>query len=322
MITNNKCNGDTLGSIVLAIKGGFPPYNVSWNTIPVQTGNIAINLKAGNYQATISDAMNDTILVDVTITEPTPVTATLTGTEPKCFGNFNGTISVNANGGTAPYSYLWSNGSILQNLDKLSAGAYQVTVKDSNGCMVQQSITLNEPAPLILSATQIKDVVCKSSPEGAITINISGGVKPYIYLWSTGDTTLSLNNIPDGAYILTVYDSNSCKVTGNYQVNYSKDNCENNVFIPQGFSPDGDGINDAFRIEGIEKYPDNHLRIYNRWGGMVFEETGYMNTWKGTVEAGIVVTHGDQQLPTGTYFYVLELAPGMKAVSGYFYISK
>jgi gliding motility-associated-like protein len=90
--------------------------------------------------------------------------------------------------------------------------------------------------------------------------------------------------------------------------------------MPQGFSPDGDGINDAYTIDGIEKFPDNYLRIYNRWGTLIFEEKGYKNTWKGTFEKGIGANN--ETLPTGTYFYVLELEPGKPTISGYLYISK
>ncbi|MDP1726914.1 MAG: gliding motility-associated C-terminal domain-containing protein [Bacteroidota bacterium] len=320
--TDLKCYGDSNGSVGIIVQGGYPPYNISWNTVPVQTGNIAINLKAGIYMATITDTSNKSIAVSVTINEPLPLSAVNSNTEPKCYGNFNGSININVNGGTPPYTYFWNTGSIMKDLANISSGNYNVTITDSNGCILQKSVTLSEPAPLSISAVTIKDVVCKSSPEGAIVLSVTGGVLPYKYLWNTGDTGMNLRNVPNGQYIITVTDSNVCTSQKNYTINYSKESCENDVFIPQGFSPDEDGTNDVFKIEGIEKYPDNYLRIYNRWGGLVFEMHGYNNTWKGTVEAGVVIGGGDQRLPTGTYFYILDLAAGIKTISGYFYISK
>lgn len=320
--TDLKCYGDSNGSVGIIIQGGYPPYNISWNTVPVQTGNIAINLRAGTYMATITDTSNKSIIVSVTINEPLPLSAINNNTEPKCYGNFNGSINLSVSGGTAPYTYFWNTGSILKDLANIGSGNYNVTITDTNGCILQKSISLSEPVPLSISVVTIKDVVCKASPEGAILLSVTGGVLPYKYLWNTGATSMNLNNVPNGLYTITVTDSNFCTSQKNYPVNYSKENCENAVFIPQGFSPDEDGTNDVFKIEGIEKYPDNYLRIYNRWGGLVFEMHGYDNTWRGTVEAGVVIGGGDQRLPTGTYFYILDLAAGIKTSSGYFYISK
>ncbi len=78
------------------------------------------------------------------------------------------------------------------------------------------------------------------------------------------------------------------------------------MFIPNGFSPDGDGVNDAFVIPGIEKYPNNRIEIFNRWGNKVYEAAPYDNSWTGTsLKSGTIIV-GDGLLPNGTYFYVLD----------------
>ena len=91
--------------------------------------------------------------------------------------------------------------------------------------------------------------------------------------------------------------------------------------IPSGFSPDGDGVNDFFIIEGIEAYPDATLKIINRWGNRVYESAGgYPNDWDGTNQFGMTI--GSRDLPVGTYFYILDLGDGSEIIKGYVFINK
>jgi len=91
-------------------------------------------------------------------------------------------------------------------------------------------------------------------------------------------------------------------------------------FIPEGFSPNGDGINDAFVIRGLINYPENNIMIFNRWGDKVFGANPYLNNWNGNSTAGLRV--GGDALPTGTYFYVLELGDGSAAYKGTIYLNR
>ncbi|MDZ4667114.1 MAG: gliding motility-associated C-terminal domain-containing protein [bacterium] len=321
MTTDVRCFGDSDGMANIILAGGLEPYNITWNTTPVQTGQSASNLKAGNYVAMVIDFLNDTLLVDVTINSPTLISATAKLTNPTCNGKSNGSIELFVSGGTAPYYYFWNNGSVFNPVNNVQAGNYSVVVTDTNGCKINRNYILTESDPMQLSVVKIVDAVCKTTFDGSITLNLTGGTAPYKYLWSNGASTLNLANRLHGEYTLVVTDTFNCSTSGKYTIYYQKENCEQDVFVPQGFSPDGDGINDAYTIDGIEKFPNNHLRIYNRWGAMVFEEVGYKNTWKGTAETGIGSGTGET-LPTGTYFYVLELEPGKPVISGYLYISK
>lgn len=90
--------------------------------------------------------------------------------------------------------------------------------------------------------------------------------------------------------------------------------------IPEGFSPNGDGINDLFVIRGIDYYPDNTFTIFNRWGNKVFSANPYENTWDGTSTTGLRV--GGDQLPVGTYFYILDLGDGTDVYKGTIYLNK
>jgi large repetitive protein len=90
--------------------------------------------------------------------------------------------------------------------------------------------------------------------------------------------------------------------------------------IPEAFSPNGDGVNDTFVINGIEEYPANTLNIFNRWGNIVYKAKPYKSDWNGDSDGGIKI--GNDNLPTGVYFYILDLGNGAKAIQGNVYLSR
>ncbi|MBU2019164.1 MAG: gliding motility-associated C-terminal domain-containing protein, partial [Bacteroidetes bacterium] len=99
------------------------------------------------------------------------------------------------------------------------------------------------------------------------------------------------------------------------------DMCESILDIPTGFSPNGDGINDFFEIRGIELVPNNNLKVFNRWGTLVYNKDSYQNDWAGTSESQYNIE--GNELPTGTYYYVLETnEPGYGSFVGYVYIQR
>ena len=90
--------------------------------------------------------------------------------------------------------------------------------------------------------------------------------------------------------------------------------------IPDAFSPNGDGLNDQFVIKNIDKYPGNHLSIYNRWGNLVFESSDYQNNWDGHCNTGTI--RAGEWLPNGTYFYILDLNNGTKPKTSFLVIKR
>jgi gliding motility-associated-like protein len=95
--------------------------------------------------------------------------------------------------------------------------------------------------------------------------------------------------------------------------------CFFDIFVPEGFSPNGDGVNDTFVITGLEDYPDHELGVFNRWGHKVYEAKNYQNDWAGVSDSPL--TLGSGVLPKGTYFYVLRLEPQGKIVKGYIFLN-
>jgi gliding motility-associated-like protein len=96
--------------------------------------------------------------------------------------------------------------------------------------------------------------------------------------------------------------------------------CYIDVIIPEGFSPNGDGVNDTFQILGLEDYPRNQLMVFNRWGHKVFEAVNYQNDWDGRSDAALTI--GDTMLPKGTYFYILDLGNEDKPIKGYIFLNR
>jgi gliding motility-associated-like protein len=110
-----------------------------------------------------------------------------------------------------------------------------------------------------------------------------------------------------------------CDSDGNPNYTDFGDNCRILVDIPEGFSPNQDEINDRFVIPELEDYPNNTLKIYNRWGVLVYEKANYDNTWDGKAENPL---YGEEELPVGTYFYLLDLGLDQEPIRGYVYLNR
>jgi gliding motility-associated-like protein len=97
--------------------------------------------------------------------------------------------------------------------------------------------------------------------------------------------------------------------------------CNEGVVIPEAFTPDGDDINDYFVIQGIENYTTNKFMVFNRWGNLIYEKVGYDNSWNGNSNGSLIV--GSDPLPTGTYYYILDLeGNGEKIYKGSIYLKR
>nr|MBK9650241.1 T9SS type A sorting domain-containing protein [Bacteroidota bacterium] len=206
-ITNPGC-GLCNGIAAATVTGGLKPYTYSWNTTPVQTDSAAVNLCAGVYTLTVKDSAKCTRTFTVTLASAGPVITLLSQTNVLCNGGANGAINMNnPTGGTAPYTYTWSNGKTTKNVTGLAAGTYTLTVTSANGCTGTFSTTITQPAKLAVSIS-VKSAISLSADQ-------SGGVSPYTFLWSTGTTNKVAGNLLSGqTYTVTVTDANGCTVTG------------------------------------------------------------------------------------------------------------
>ncbi len=209
-ITHVSCNAGTNGAISLTPTGGTSPYTFDWGggiTTEDRTG-----LTAGEYSVVITDANGCTNTQNVTITQPTAITSTISSqTNVLCFGANTGAATVFASGGTGAFSYSWSpSGGTAATAAFLTAGTYTVTITDANACTKTQSATITQPLPLVVSVASNTNVSCNGAATGSMTSTVTGGVPSYSYLWSTGATTANISGLSAGSYTCYATDANGC----------------------------------------------------------------------------------------------------------------
>jgi hypothetical protein len=191
------CNGNSNGSIDLTVTGGTPLYTYSWTSGDV-TEDIA-GLTAGNYGVIVTDANGCTASTSTSITEPTALALTPSMTPASC--NPDGTASIAVGGGTASYTYLWSNNATTSTISGLVSGTYSVTVTDANGCSAISSINVLQSSGLSVSANVNTSIACNGGT-ATVDVTASGGTAPYT---GTGITTATA-----GLQTFTVTDLNGC----------------------------------------------------------------------------------------------------------------
>jgi len=213
-IRSYVCFGET-GIINISVGGGTIPYIYAWNG-GAATRNRA-GITAGTYTLTVTDARGCTkTSVSVVTGQIVPFTASYTKTDITCNGLTDGTATVSLTGGTAAFSYLWSDGITTQNRTGLATGSYVVTVTDAVGCTTTTGLSINQPTLLTVQVTATPPscppgATPPSNADGSIILTVSGGTPAYTYLWNNGATIQNRTNLAAGTYSVTVTDSKGCQ---------------------------------------------------------------------------------------------------------------
>ncbi|MDB5199770.1 MAG: hypothetical protein JWO92_1733 [Chitinophagaceae bacterium] len=213
--TNNTCFGASTGTAEVTATGGTLPYTYLWNN-GAATSSIS-NLAAGIYSVAVTDANGCTSSADITITEPEALLVTNDGLDISCHGANDGFISLSVSGGTGEYTFLWSSGETTSSLYNLSAGNYSVTVTDANGCIIEGTYTIQEPAALQAVAAGT-NITTAGASDGTINLSITGGTEPYDILWDNGATTTQLSGLATGIYTANIMDFNGCTASASFEV--------------------------------------------------------------------------------------------------------
>lgn len=216
-ITNVTCNGANDGAIDVTITGGGTTFTSSWSN--GATTEDLTGLAPGSFSDTISNEFGcRTILSALSVTQPDTIGIAGTVVNVLCNGDTIGSISLVVTGGTSPYSYAWTSGDTTQSITGLSAGSVTVTVTDANFCTKIESYTVSEPTLIVLSNDSLMNVSCNGGADGAAYFSATGGVSPYDFDWSTGDTTASVMGLVAGTYTVTLTDANACSVSASVSI--------------------------------------------------------------------------------------------------------
>ncbi len=363
------CLNGSNGTANVAPTGGTAPYTYNWSN--GDTTTVLDSLSAGQYAVTVTDANGCVADTSLTVSNPTDyMTVSATATDVLCVGENTGTGTITATGGGLRFIYYWNTGSNSSREDTLAAGTYSVTVVDAYGCTDSVTFTIGAPDSLQLGAASIEPA-CTELNNGAVLPAVAGGSGNYTYQWSDSSTRSTLTNAAGGSYSLTVTDANGCTIEDSYTIPAdsltislgaapdtllelgqlvtltaagnitaiswspsgalddstqsivvatpgagrnvftatatSASGCtatdsisilvenEVNVFIPNAFTPNGDGINDIFNLETSGVIELVRLRIFDRWGELIFRGEDGGPGWDGT--------HNGKEVPPGLYVY-------------------
>jgi hypothetical protein len=210
VVTNASCQGSSDGRIVAVVTGSTGAVSYSWNT--GATTALLDNLGAGTYSVTVTDATDSSVSASATVGQPPAIQVFSSVTDVDCSGTASGAIDLTISGGTAPYSFTWSNGALTEDLTNLSGGTYANTVTDANGCTAVTILTVDEPSAIGVVA-EVTDMPCADAATGAIDLTVSGGVPPYTFFWSNEATTEDQTGLPAGDYTVEVTDALGCSAT-------------------------------------------------------------------------------------------------------------
>ncbi|BDS12897.1 T9SS type B sorting domain-containing protein [Aureispira anguillae] len=308
-----SCTGNPDGQLIPIVTGGTYAYQYQWSNF--QQDSMATHLGAGNYNLTVTDAHNCTKTIAASLTEPPLLKVDYEVRDVSCYGYSNGLIRIKGQGGTPDpnglYTYSMSpnNFSALDSFEVAAGTSYSLYVQDAAGCIANYSpVVVNEPDLLIVDA----------GPDTTIQLGDHFDVEAqlsffdyYDYQWSinTGDIACptcrktSIQPVEDQKYYsILVTTAAGCTATDSLLVTVEK---ERNLFIPNAFSPNGDGNNDYHDVyTGEDVYQIKKYLVFDRWGNMVCNKQNIPRHWKNFGWDG---RFRGQDMQTGVYVYMIEV---------------
>jgi len=304
---NVSCNGESDGRVTALVTGGTGLYSYAWSNN--QTGGEIEPVPAGNYSVTVTDSNGCIISGDTLLTEPPELVLTLVEVVNNvCYGESEGSVAVSATGGNPLYEYSISGSAFQMEplFENLFSSPYTITVLDALGCTDTIQTEVTEPIQLIVDAGPNQFIDLGFSTQ----INAVANYNPVTYAWTPADF-LSCTNCPNPqvspvnttTYTITVVNEDGCVGFDDVTIFVVKNRP---VYIPNGFSPNGDGINDGFTLfTGPAAMEIRSLKIFNRWGGLVYIGKNFPPNepslgWDGTFKG--------QPVDPGVFVYLAEVA--------------
>lgn len=303
------CFGDATGSTSIEIIGGTPDYLINWENGAIS--DTIKDLSAGNYVVTVTDNNGCKLVTSELIRQPeSAIEIELNITEESCLNGQDGRVSINVINATDPIQYSLDNLSFKldSTFSNLSSGDYTVYIVDGNNCTQQLDFTMEEGPELIVDLGPSPTVFFGESL--TLSAQVENNQGDIFYEWSSGSpVTFSctecpnpvINNITTSfGIMLAVTDENGCYGEDFLPVNVDD---EKYVDVPTAFSPDGDGSNDRLHVFGDDNITIMSFKIYNRYGGLVYQDVNFKTNnlgigWDGTIEG--------KEAPRDSYVWTLE----------------
>jgi gliding motility-associated-like protein len=302
IITNPSCNTISDGAIDVTVTGGNLPYGFAWAGGSTATTEDLTGLLGGGYIVTVTDG-NGCVVTDSSTLVPVQSVNVFAGNDTTFCQNGSITLSAIS---TAATSFQWfqlggSNvGSTASVVITPPTGttSYYVQVDNGTGCTNSDTITISSNAmPTANAGTDATIIIGTSTVIGGSPTTASGNTIVWNPLPGLDNST-SANPVAapvsTTTYTVTVTSPEGCSVSDSVLITVLP-----TIFIPDGISPNADGDNDEWIIDGIELFPNCVVEVYNRWGELLFQSVGYKERWKGTYKG--------KELPVGTYYYVIDL---------------
>ncbi|WP_242205980.1 HYR domain-containing protein, partial [Aestuariivivens insulae] len=210
---NPLCHSEASGSASGVVSGGKAPYTYLWDDPSEQTTLAATGLAAGTYTLTVTDFYNCPVTATVTISEPDEIILSESHTNVTCYNGNDGSITLSVTGGVGPYLYSKNGGATTSNnvFSNLTDGTYTMGVVDANGCEKEIDVVITESTEITATFTTDTNG-CANTNSGTATVSPTGGVGPYTYLWSNGQTSQTATNLAPGNYNVTITDASGCDV--------------------------------------------------------------------------------------------------------------
>jgi len=299
-VQNISCFGERDGELRATASGGDNDYSYAWNV--GGTEPLITNLASGEYTVTVTDGRGCSTTQMGIVEEPSRLVALANPRAVFCFGQENGAITIEGVGGREPYSYSL-DGVFFQPsevINNLPSGDYTVFIQDRDGCIAEEDATVDEPGEFSLIATQDQEIILGSEIQLQAVVTDDTGV---IYTWS-GPDSLSCTNCPNpkvtpsgsGTYFVTATNPGDCTASDTINV---KVNFDRPIYFPQAFSPNGDGINDLYYIQGSSAISIiRRLSIFDRFGALLYDQT---NILPNDISTGWDGLFNGRALPIGVY---------------------
>jgi len=299
-ITTEACVGNSDGSVSLTVNGGTPAYTYLWfdgDVAPTKNG-----LAQGSYNVTVTDNNGCSVVENYTVGIEPPLVLNGIAVNPSCPPAADGAVDVSVSGGNGNNTFLWSDNSTNEDAANLLPGNYDVTVTDSRGCTATNNFSLSYQYQFDISVSPTDTTILEGL---TTTITVTANVNNSIgYVWTPAEG-LSCTDcaspvarpMQNTLYHVVATDANGCTDADSALVQVED---LGNIYVPNSFSPNGDGANDTYQVFGLkpEFMKRFYFAVYDRWGEQVFSSEQIDFVWDGTFKG--------KALPPAVYVYYLK----------------